>query len=159
MFINVNQTLRYDSALEGNYKINKRTSRLSIFFIDSNLSILSQSFLFGPLNTSRKLRVSWFGLICVNKTEEATRGVLCKKVFLEISHNSQENTWVSLFRVLFFSETLAQVFSCEFCEISKKTFLQSTSGRLLLTKPTFCMYCSHSLHGQAAQGSSLILIS
>ena len=29
-------------------------------------------------------------------------------------------------------ETLAQVFSCEFCEISKKTFLQNTSGRLLL---------------------------
>ena len=29
-------------------------------------------------------------------------------------------------------ETLAQVFSCEFCEISKNTFLQNTSGRLLL---------------------------
>ena len=29
-------------------------------------------------------------------------------------------------------ETLAQVFSCEFGEISKNTFLQSTSGRLLL---------------------------
>ena len=28
-------------------------------------------------------------------------------------------------------ETLAQVFSCEFCEISKNTFLQKTSGRLL----------------------------
>ena len=29
-------------------------------------------------------------------------------------------------------ETLAQVFSCEFCEISKNNFLQNTSGRLLL---------------------------
>ena len=29
-------------------------------------------------------------------------------------------------------EILAQVFSCEFCEISKTTFLQNTSGRLLL---------------------------
>ena len=29
-------------------------------------------------------------------------------------------------------ETLTQVFFCEFCEISKNTFLQSTSGRLLL---------------------------
>ena len=28
-------------------------------------------------------------------------------------------------------ETLAQVFSCEFCEISKNTFLQNTSTRLL----------------------------
>ena len=29
-------------------------------------------------------------------------------------------------------ETLAQVFSCEFCEIFKKPFLQNTPGRLLL---------------------------
>ena len=29
-------------------------------------------------------------------------------------------------------ETLAQVFSCEFCDISKNTFLQNISGRLLL---------------------------
>ena len=29
-------------------------------------------------------------------------------------------------------ETLAQVFSCEFGEITKNTFLQNTSGRLLL---------------------------
>ena len=29
-------------------------------------------------------------------------------------------------------ETLAQVFSCELCEISKNTFLQNTYGRLLL---------------------------
>ena len=40
-------------------------------------------------------------------------------VFLEISQNSLENTCDSLcFRI----ETLAQVFSCEFCEISKNTF-------------------------------------
>ena len=29
-------------------------------------------------------------------------------------------------------ETLAQVFSCEFCEISKNTFFTDTSGRLIL---------------------------
>ena len=29
-------------------------------------------------------------------------------------------------------ETLAQVYSCEFCEISKNTFSQNTSERLLL---------------------------
>ena len=51
-----------------------------------------------------------------------------KKVFLEISQNSQENTCA---RVSFFiklqgsacqfikKETLTQVFSCKFCEISK----------------------------------------
>ena len=32
----------------------------------------------------------------------------------------------------FKKETLAEVFSCEFCEISENTFLQNTSGRLLL---------------------------
>ena len=64
-------------------------------------------------------------------TEAATRGVLEKEVFLEISQNSQENTYV---RVSFLiklqasgrnfikKETLAHVLSCEFCEISKSTF-------------------------------------
>ena len=38
-----------------------------------------------------------------------------KKVFLEISQNSQE---------LYEKETLARVFSCEFCKISKNTFTE-----------------------------------
>ena len=43
-----------------------------------------------------------------------------RKVFSEISQNSQENTCA---RVSFFKkETLAQFFSCEFCEISKNNF-------------------------------------
>ena len=49
-----------------------------------------------------------------------------KKVFLEISQNSQENTCarVSILIKLNFikKETLAQVFSFDFCEISKNTF-------------------------------------
>ena len=38
--------------------------------------------------------VIWFlfGSYISFSTEAATRGVLCKKVFLAISHNSQENT-------------------------------------------------------------------
>ena len=56
-------------------------------------------------------------------------------MFLEISENSQENTCA---RVYFYNrvaglrpdfikkETLAQVFSCEICEISKNTFLHRT---------------------------------
>ena len=63
--------------------------------------------------------------------EAATRGVLWKKVFLEISRNLQENTCA---RVSFLiklqalacsfikKKTLAQVFSCEFCESSKNAF-------------------------------------
>ena len=55
-------------------------------------------------------------------TEAAIRGVLYKKVFLEIWQNPQENTCV---RDPFFNnnkESLAQVFSCESCQISKNTF-------------------------------------
>ena len=68
-------------------------------------------------------------------TEAATRGALLRKVFLEISQNLQEKTCA---RVPFLiklqaqacnfikKETLAQVFSCEFCEISKNTFSYRT---------------------------------
>ena len=39
------------------------------------------------------------------------------------------------------NETLAQVFSCEFCEISKNTsFLQNTSERLLLAVITLLFF-------------------
>ena len=62
-------------------------------------------------------------------------------MFFEILQNSLENTSarVSFLIKLHTSacnfinkETLAQVFSCEFCEISKNTFFTETSGRLLL---------------------------
>ena len=60
----------------------------------------------------------------------ATEGVLLKKVFLEISQNSHENTCARdsfLIKLQALSnfikkEPLAQVFSCKFCEISKNTF-------------------------------------
>ena len=51
-------------------------------------------------------------------------------MFLEISQNSQENTCASGL----------QLFSCEFCEISKKTFLQNTSGQVLLYNNAFAPY-------------------
>ena len=44
------------------------------------------------------------------------------------------------------NETLAQMFSCEFCEISKNIFLQNTSGRLLLPNLTCVLiYSSYSI--------------
>ena len=43
-------------------------------------------------------------------------------VFLNISQNSQENTFARVYFNFIKKETLAQVFSCEFCEIFKKTF-------------------------------------
>ena len=53
--------------------------------------------------------------------EADIRGVLSKNVILEISQNSQENTCASACNFIK-KETLAQVFSCKFCEISESTF-------------------------------------
>ena len=71
-----------------------------------------------------------------------------KKVFLEISWNSQENTCA---RVSFLiksctckfikKETLAQVFSCEFCEIFNNTF--STSNKYWKVHSTLCANIHH----------------
>ena len=71
-----------------------------------------------------------------------------KKVFLEISQNSQENTcardsFLIKFQACNFikKESLAQVFSCEFCEISKDNFftehLRTTASGL---KEVFLKY-------------------
>ena len=52
-----------------------------------------------------------------------------KKVFLEISQNSQQSTCTRVYRpaTLFKKMTLVQAFSCEFCEISKGTFFHRIS--------------------------------
>ena len=86
--------------------------------------------------------------------EAVTRRCSVKKVFLEISQNSEENTSVRasfLIKLLaeacnfIKKETVARVFSCEFCEIPKNTFLQNSSGRLRLDvvaeKMVFCHFC------------------
>ena len=60
-----------------------------------------------------------------------------KKVFLEISQNSPENTYARVSFLIIKKEALAQVFSSELCEISKNTFFTedlSTPHRLL--RPT-----------------------
>ena len=54
--------------------------------------------------------------------EAATGGVFLKKVFLKISQNSQENTCARVRAATLLKKTVAQVFSCEFCEIFKSTF-------------------------------------
>ena len=120
-----------------------------------------------PANFQKPLKL----LACRSSNHEPCS---MKKVFLEISQNSQKNTYARVSRLYFLvfglnteiygvnfrihskktkesitsqklgsqyfwqacnfikNETLAQVFSCEFCEISKNTFLQNTSERLLL---------------------------
>ena len=64
-------------------------------------------------------------------TEAVAQRYSEKKVFLEISQNSQENTSARASLLIKFQawsakETLALVFSCEFCEISKSTFSYRT---------------------------------
>ena len=52
-------------------------------------------------------------------SKEVVRRCSVEKVFLEISQNLHENACATIFIK---KETLAQVFSYEFCEISKNTF-------------------------------------
>ena len=68
--------------------------------------------------TNNGLRV-WF-LSSVRK--QSPRSFSVKKVFLEISKKLHENTCANFIK----KETLAQVFFCEFCEISWSTFSHRT---------------------------------
>ena len=62
------------------------------------------------------------------RLEAVVKSCSVKKVFLDISQNSQENTCVRLSFLIKLQanfikkETLAQVFSCELCEISENIF-------------------------------------
>ena len=66
------------------------------------------------------------------KSEANHQRCSLKKVFLEISQNPQEKTCtrdcflIKLQANFINKESLAQVFSCEFCEISKSTFFYIT---------------------------------
>ena len=71
----------------------------------------------------------------VRSAEALPQRCSVRKVFLEISQNSQEDTCATVsFLIklqasdlqLYKKETLAQVFSYEFCEISKNTFFYRT---------------------------------
>ena len=56
------------------------------------------------------------------ESEAAVQRCSVKKVFLEISQNSQENTCV-----IFLSRDSSTVIFCEICEISKNAFFYRTS--------------------------------
>ena len=65
-----------------------------------------------------------YSILCnIESIDAVVQRCSAKKVFLEVSQNIQEITCA---RVSFLKETLAQVFSCECCEISKNTFLHRT---------------------------------
>ena len=72
-----------------------------------------------------------FRELTFNDVEVVAQRCFVDKVFLEVSQNSQENTCarVSFLRKVcnfIKKETLTQVFSCEFCEISKNIFSYRT---------------------------------
>ena len=79
-------------------------------------------------------------LISQASAEAATEGVLEEEAFLEILQNSREDT-CALGQSFIKIETLAQVFSCEFCEFSKSTFFTEhlcTTASLQTSFQTFC---------------------
>ena len=79
-------------------------------------------------------------MLCQAISEAVAQNCSVKKVFLEISQNSQENNCARVSESRFKSqacnfikgETLEQVFSCEFCEISRTPFLKEHLWWLLL---------------------------
>ena len=108
--------------------------RIQIFFSKFQLPTISDSsFLSNEASLSSSDSVNSFSNFDKQShTEAVSWRYSVKKLFLEISQNSQENVCarvsyfdkVARLRPANFSkkETLAQVFSCEFCEISKNTF-------------------------------------
>ena len=63
----------------------------------------------------------------------ATRGVLWKKLLLEISQNSQENTCARACPAILLKKRLwGRCFPVNFVKFLRTPFLQNTSGRLLL---------------------------
>ena len=68
--------------------------------------------------------------------EAATRGVLCRKVFLEILQNSQENTYANSLcckACNFIKKKLwHRCFPVNFWKFLRTPFIKNTSGRLLL---------------------------
>ena len=67
------------------------------------------------------------------KIDAATGGVLCKKIFSEISQNSQENTCLSKTHTALLKKRLwHRYFPVSFTKFLRTPFLQNTSGRLFL---------------------------
>ena len=86
-----------------------------------------------PCQTFTKLLSIFVKFSIFGRVRSSHRRCYIKKVFLEILQNSQENTCARasfLIKLKASScnfikkETLAQMFFCEFCEISKNTFFE-----------------------------------
>ena len=95
------------------------------FWIVFSFSILSVWILSGVFSLLDDLLISELMLEFefTFSTNSRSSNLRCsiKKVFLEISQNSQENICARDLKKNLKKESLAQVFSCEFCKISKDT--------------------------------------
>ena len=74
--------------------------------------------------------------------EAATRGVLWKKVFLEVSQNSQEKTCAKV-SLLLKKRLWHRCFPVNFVKFLRTPFLQNSSGRLLLPFATVALNYSN----------------
>ena len=100
-----------------------------IYRCDSVLEIILED-----LQHDMKILLNWFKINLMKPNPEAVvQRCSVKKVFLEISQNSRENTCARVSFLLKLlacnfikKETLAKVFSCEFYEIFKSSFFYRT---------------------------------
>ena len=75
-------------------------------------------------------------------SEAVVQRCYVEKVLLDILSNSQESTCARASFLIKF--TLAQVFSCQFCEISKISYLQNTCGGCFRITFIFAKTLKHS---------------
>ena len=100
-------------------------NNLHIDCIKDSLEELNQKFMVNPTVKANGNII----LFCKRFSAVVVRRCSVTKVFLEISQNSQENICA---RNSFLIKSLAQMFSCEFCETSINTFFTERLRWLLL---------------------------
>ena len=90
---------------------------------------------------------------------------MCQSLFfkkvaglLEILPNSQENIYARAYFNFIKKETLAQVFSCEFCKISKSNFSTEHLQTTATEDFTSCWDCKCVEKGKPRLGFNYILI-
>ena len=117
--------MNFTKFLRTRFLQNTSGSCFWLICVDQSIQIhKEQKQISGPKSFTTKLKFN--SELSYLHLEAATRGVLLEKVFLEISQNSYKNTCARvsfLIKLQAFKKDIpAQVFSSEFCEISKNTF-------------------------------------
>ena len=109
------------SSVRTEYEDLLRNTKIYDLDIDLRFCIIIYSFVC-------QYSVHYYSYCCNQK--QSSGAVLQKKVFFQISKNSQENNK---------KEIPGQMFSCEFCEISHNIFFKECFGRLLQHKHSLCL--------------------